>query len=177
MMRTTTAKHWPGASLGIVLIEPRIPQNLGAVARLGKCLGAPIYLVGDLGFDLGDRGVRRAGMDYVEDADVRHFLSYRALCASLGRDESDQPAYYLSSKATRLYTEVTYPEDCLLVFGSETTGLPEDWIRAHPDTSLLIPMHPEGRSLNLAVSVGIVAYEVMRQRYLPPNALSIDHHG
>lgn len=169
-METTSPVNWPSASLGIVLIEPRIPQNLGAVARLGKCLGVPVYLVGDLGFDLGDRGVRRAGMDYVEDADVRHFESYRALCESLGRTESDQPAYYLSSKATRLYTEVTYPDDCLLVFGSETTGLPESWVRANPETSLLIPMHPEGRSLNLATSVGIVAYEVVRQRFARQHA-------
>lgn len=161
---------------GVVLIEPCMAQNVGTIARLCQCAGIPLYLVGKLGFELNDRGFKkdfkRAAMDYHDPEALQHYPSYQALCEALQRPMTlegsltDQPAYYLSSKASKTHWEAHYTQDTLLVFGSEATGLPERWVKAHPDTSLRIPMHPEGRSLNIAVSVGIVLYEALRQRTL-----------
>ncbi|MFM7468214.1 MAG: TrmH family RNA methyltransferase [Vampirovibrionales bacterium] len=161
---------------GVVLIEPCMAQNVGTIARLCQCAGVPLYLVGKLGFELHDRGFKknfkRTAMDYMPPDALQHYPHYEALCQALNRGHrsdniiTDQPAYYLSSKAVKTHWEASYTQETLLVFGSEATGLPEPWVKAHPETSLRIPMHPEGRSLNIAVSVGIVLYEALRQRTL-----------
>jgi tRNA (cytidine/uridine-2'-O-)-methyltransferase len=147
----------------VVLVEPRIPQNTGNIARLCVCTGAELYLVGSLGFRLSDRFLNRAGMDYMDAIDLHHLPTFEAVQEA----KPGWTPYFLSSKATRSHFEVTYPPDgALLVFGPETHGLPEAWLDRHPETSLRIPMVADGRSLNLANSVAIVLYEALRQRQL-----------
>ncbi len=145
--------------LAVVLIEPRIPQNTGNIARLCVCAGVELFLVGELGFRLSDKFLERAGMDYLEHLHIQHRPSFTALL----EEKPGWTAVYTSSKATRSHTQVTYPPNTLLVFGREDKGLPESFVKANPDTTVRIPMAPQGRSLNLSNSVAIVLYEALRQ--------------
>jgi tRNA (cytidine/uridine-2'-O-)-methyltransferase len=168
--------------MNVVLVQPEIPPNTGNVARLCAATGATLHLVGPLGFRLDDKMLKRAGMDYWEEVRWRYWDSLEALQENeLGRmkDESEplSPAslkpktqnpkptfYYASTKVKRLYTEPRYKWGDYLVFGRETAGLPEELLRANPDTTITIPMwNPKARSLNLATAVAIVLYEAMRQ--------------
>lgn len=151
----------PTTSLAIVLVEPRIPQNTGNIARLCVCAGLELFLVGDLGFRLSDKYLARAGMDYMGRLAIRHVSDFNAVLA----EKPDWQVFYLSTRATRTYTQARFTPRTLLVFGSEDRGLPADWIAAFPEQALRIPMTPGERSLNLATSVGIVAYEALRQIY------------
>lgn len=146
--------------LAVVLVEPRIPQNTGNIARLCACTGAELYLVGSLGFRLQDRYLERAGMDYLDDIEIHHLPDFQDV---LERKPGWTP-YYVSTKATNHYADVRYPSGALLVFGSETHGLPAWLIEKNTETSVRIPMRPNSRSLNLANSVAIVLYEAVRQR-------------
>jgi tRNA (cytidine/uridine-2'-O-)-methyltransferase len=153
--------------LAIVLVEPRIPQNTGNVARLCACTGADLYLVGSLGFRLGhntdahDRALKRAGLDYFNvGTPIRHVPEFQDVLT----ERPGWTPFYVSTKATRHYADVHYPENSLLVFGSETLGLPAWLIEENPEQSIRIPMRSEARSLNLANSVAIVLYEAIRQR-------------
>lgn len=148
----------PGVT--VALVEPRIPQNTGNIARLCACTGSDLVLVGSLGFKLGDKYLERAGMDYLDDIPIAQAPDYHDLIAGY----PDHVPYFISTKAQRNYTDVAFPEQALLVFGSETHGLPAWLIEENPDTSLRIPMMAGARSLNLANSVAIVLYEVIRQR-------------
>lgn len=147
--------------IAVALVEPRIPQNTGNVARLCVCAGVDLYLVGSLGFRLGDPRFKRsgAGEDYIDQINLKHVPDYPDLL----QEKPGWTPYFLSTKAKRSYTEVDFVPDTLLVFGSETHGLPGWLIEENPDTSLRIPMTPDARSLNLANSVAIVLYEVIRQ--------------
>ncbi len=153
-------EHNPGIT--IVLVEPRIPQNTGNIARLCACTGAELYLVGSLGFRINDKYLERAGMDYLDDIPIQHVPDFKDVMA----EKSDWTPYFVSTKAKTSYTELQYPEKALLVFGSESHGLPAWLIDEHPETSIRIPMRADSRSLNLANSVSIVLYEVIRQRLL-----------
>lgn len=146
--------------IAVALVEPRIPQNTGNIARLCACTGSELYLVGSLGFKIGDKYLERAGMDYIDDVELKQVPDFPDLKAAL----PEHVPYFVSTKAKVNYTDITYPEKALLVFGSETHGLPAWLIEEHPDTSIRIPMVPDARSLNLANSVSIVLYEVIRQR-------------
>ncbi|HEY9686135.1 MAG TPA: tRNA (cytidine(34)-2'-O)-methyltransferase [Coleofasciculaceae cyanobacterium] len=148
----------PGVT--IALVEPRIPQNTGNIARLCACTGAELYLVGSLGFKLGDKYLARAGMDYMDDIPIQQVPDFKDLLAQ----RSGYTPYFVSTKAEINYTDVVYPENTLLVFGSESHGLPAWLIDDNPDTSIRIPMRADARSLNLANSVSIVLYEIIRQR-------------
>jgi len=145
--------------LAVVLVEPRIPQNTGNIARLCACTGAELHMIGSLGFQLDDKYLSRAGMDYLDDIEIHRHEDLRDLLAL----KPGWTPYYLSTKAKRLYTKVAYEPNSLLIFGSESHGLPAWLIEEHPDTSLRIPMLENTRSLNLATSVGIVLYEAVRQ--------------
>lgn len=152
----------------VALIEPEIPPNTGNIARLCAATFTPLHLVGKLGFRTDDKAVRRAGLDYWSEVDLRFHLNIDALYAALPQSRF----VYLSKKAERDYTEFAYePDDCL-VFGSETRGLPEEVLRTNRDRCLAIPMFNKRiRSLNLATAVGIVLYEALRQqsrRRFPP---------
>lgn len=150
----------PSSQLHVALLEPEIPPNTGNIARLCGATFTPLHLVGKLGFRTDDKAVRRAGLDYWDDVDIRYHLNIEALYAAL----PECRFLYFSTKGERLYTDFAYlPNDCL-VFGRETRGLPEDLLRANWDRCLTIPMpNAKIRSLNLATSAGIVLYEALRQ--------------
>lgn len=144
----------------VALVEPRIPQNTGNVARLCACTGADLYLVGSLGFRINDKYLERAGMDYLDDIPLHQVPDFK----DLSEAHPGYTPFFVSTKATQSYLDIDYPAQTLLVFGSETHGLPAWLIEENPDHGIRIPMRPDTRSLNLANSVSIVLYEVIRQR-------------
>ena len=147
----------------VVLVEPEIPPNTGNIARLCLAADAHLHLVRPLGFDIDDRALRRAGLDYWPQ--VR--LSVWDGWADFQREAllaPDASAYYLTTKAQRPYDAAAFAPGDFLVFGRETKGLPESLLAAQPaERRLTIPMHPQARSLNLATAVGIVLFEALRQ--------------
>ena len=146
-------------SLNIALVEPEIPQNTGNIARTCAATGTGLHLVKPLGFSIEDRYLKRAGLDYWNKVLVSCCDSFSELREKYG----SHTFYYASTKAGQAYTEVSYPEDCFLVFGKETAGLPEELLEANRETCIRIPMRPGIRSLNLSNSVAIILYEVLRQ--------------
>ncbi len=144
--------------LEICLLEPEIPANTGNIARTCVALGAKLHLCGPLGFSIDDKHLKRAGLDYWYDLDLQLWDNIEDL---LGQFRGG--IFYASTKSQQVYSEISYPEDCLLVFGKETKGLPESLLQVHPERCVRIPMRDRFRSLNLSNSVAILAYEVMRQ--------------
>ena len=147
-------------AIHIALVEPEIPQNTGNIARTCAATGTGLHLVKPLGFSIEDRYLKRAGLDYWDEVFVSCSDSFEEL-------KGKYPGYtffYSSTKAGQAYADVNYPEDCFLVFGKETAGLPEPLLGANRETCVRIPMRPGIRSLNLSNSVAIVLYEVLRQR-------------
>jgi tRNA (cytidine/uridine-2'-O-)-methyltransferase len=145
--------------LHVALWEPEIPPNTGNVARLCAATGATLHLVGRLGFRLDDRALRRAGLDYWHDLDIRRHATLADFEAAVS-----PRVFCLSARAATPYTAVRYePGDCLL-FGGESHGLPDEVLARHAGRALVIPM-PAGkvRSLNLATAVGIALYEALHQ--------------
>lgn|GEM_PF-24222 len=144
----------------IVLVEPEIPPNTGNIARLCLAAGARLHLIEPLGFQIDDRSLRRAGMDYWHEVDVHLWPSLDAL-------RHDAPPesrwYYFTTKSQKAYWDAEFQDGDYLVFGRETKGLPESLLAAHPEHCLTIPMQSGARSLNLATSVGIALYEAKRQ--------------
>ena len=141
----------------IVLYEPEIPQNTGNIARLCACTGASLYLVGKLGFSLSSKYTKRAGLDYWESVDLHKINSMEELFEEF----PESRFYYLTTKTNKKYTDIQFHEGDFIVFGPETRGLPEEYVKK--DTALTIPMKAGQRSLNLSNSVAIVAYEIIRQ--------------
>lgn len=142
----------------IILFQPQIPQNTGNIVRTCSVTGAKLVLVKPLGFSTSDRWLKRSGLDYWEGVDVQmidDLLTYL--------EQADFPFYFLSSKTQKLYTDVEYTRDTALIFGSETSGLPEIFSEKWPERFVTIPMLPNARCLNLATSVGIALYEQIRQ--------------
>ncbi len=149
--------------LHVALHQPEIHPNAGNIARLCAANGLPLHLVGNPGFRIDDRSVRRAGLDYWPHVDLRLEHSLEDLRSQL----PGARFFYFSARADRLYTEVAYRQGDCLVFGPESSGFPEDLLRSNWDRSLRIPMRTGNvRSLNLATAVGIAVYEALRQ--LPP---------
>ncbi len=145
----------------VVLVEPEIPPNTGNIGRLCLATGARLHLVGPLGFSLDDRAVKRAGLDYWAEVDVREWESLAEL-----REDAGESArfFYLTTKTERAYWSAEFRDGDYLVFGSETRGLPESLLAANAESCLTIPQQSEKvRSLNLATAVGIVLYEAVRQ--------------
>ncbi|HYL98208.1 MAG TPA: tRNA (cytidine(34)-2'-O)-methyltransferase [Blastocatellia bacterium] len=150
--------------LHVALIEPEIPPNTGNIARLCGATFTPLHLVGKLGFKTDDKTLKRAGLDYWENVDIRYHLNTEALFNEL----SECRFLFYTTKSDKVYTEFRYLIGDCLVFGRETRGLPEELLRANWERSLKIPMpNPHIRSLNLATSVGIALYEAYRQLGLP----------
>ena len=146
----------------IVLIEPEIPHNAGAAGRLALATGSTLHLVEPLGFSLDDKHVRRTGLDYWREVDLRVWKSFAELQATASRDAA---FWFLSTKADRTAWDAPFRAGDYLVFGRETMGLPEDMVRAAGGQALRIPMHPGGtRSLNLSTAVAIVLYEAVRRQ-------------
>lgn len=142
----------------IVLFQPQIPQNTGNIVRTCAVTGSQLTLVRPLGFSVTDRWLKRAGLDYWEGVNVTFCDDLEAMLSNTA-----QNFYFFSSKATCRYTDITYSSNDLLIFGSETTGLPPHFQERWPDRFATIPMVPDMRCLNLATSVGIVTYEAWRQ--------------
>lgn len=144
----------------IALVEPEIPPNTGNIIRLCANTGVPLHLVGPLGFELDDKRLRRAGLDYHEWARVTTHGSLEALW----KDVTYRRVLAVTTRGKRLYTEVTYVESDLVLFGPETRGLPQALLDSlPPDQCIRIPMRPESRSLNLSNAVALVVYEAWRQ--------------
>ncbi len=143
----------------IVLHEPEIPQNTGNIARTCAATGASLHLIHPLGFTIDDKKMKRAGLDYWDKLDVRH---YEDLSDFFAKNPS-AAVYFFTTKALHRHTDVAYPEEVYLMFGKETRGLPEELLVEHPDTCVRIPMRNRLRSLNLSNSVAIAVYEVLRQ--------------
>jgi tRNA (cytidine/uridine-2'-O-)-methyltransferase len=144
----------------IVLIEPEIPPNTGNIARLCGATGTILHLVGPLGFSLDDRYLKRAGLDYWEAIDVRRWASLEELLSSY----PGARCWYTSKKAGHSYTEADFRPGDFLVFGKETTGLPDALLEADPEHAIRIPIFNDRvRSLNLSTAAGIVLYEALRQ--------------
>ena len=149
--------------LNVVLVEPEIPQNTGNIARTCAATGSVLHLVKPLGFDISERAVRRAGLDYWHLVDVR-------VCENLDElfEKNDiRQMRLFSTKAPRAYTEADYADGCFLFFGRETRGLPEAFLEAHFESCVRIPMRTEARSLNLSNSVAVGVFEALRQQDFP----------
>ena len=145
--------------LNIVLHEPEIPQNCGNIARTCAATGSRLHLIRPLGFDISDKAVKRAGLDYWHLVDVR---VYENLEDFFSKNDVKQ-LWCLSTKAPRCYTEASFEDECYLLFGKETKGLPEDFLNAHFRQCIRIPMRAEARSLNLSNAVAITTFEALRQ--------------
>lgn len=145
--------------LNIVLIEPEIPQNTGNISRTCAVINARLHLIKPLGFDISEKAVKRAGLDYWDKLDV---IIYENLNEFKDKTIGEN-IYLVTTKAKNVYSEVKYKDEDYLVFGPETRGIPESYILDNFDNSVRIPMNYNLRSLNLSNSVAIVAYEAMRQ--------------
>ena len=155
--------------LNIVLHEPEIPQNCGNIARTCAATGSTLHLIRPLGFDISEKAVRRAGLDYWHLVDVR---VYDDLADFFAKNDVKQ-LWCLSTKAPRAYTEAQFSDGCYLLFGKETKGLPEDFLEQHRDQCVRLPMREEARSLNLSNAVAITVYEALRQQ----NFSGLQDHG
>ena len=148
--------------LNIVLAQPQIPQNTGNIARTCAVTGARLHLIRPLGFEVTDRNLKRAGLDYWSYLDITYYDSFEDFFA-----KNDGSCFYFSTKALNRYSDVAYPDKCFLFFGREDAGLPEELLFKNKDKCVRIPMQPTLRSLNLSNSVAIAAYEVLRQWDFP----------
>ncbi|NLO38799.1 MAG: tRNA (uridine(34)/cytosine(34)/5-carboxymethylaminomethyluridine(34)-2'-O)-methyltransferase TrmL [Ruminiclostridium sp.] len=146
--------------LNIVLVEPEIPQNTGNIARTCAATGARLHLVKPLGFSVQDKYLKRAGLDYWNDVEIIYHRNYHAF----NEQYPQAPFYYVTTKAERVYSEVSYPDECFFIFGKETKGLPEELLLENYHACVRIPMRPVIRSLNLANSVAVITYEFFRQK-------------
>ncbi len=147
------------AKLNVVLYEPEIPANTGNIGRTCVATGTRLHLIEPLGFQLTEKALKRAGMDYWDDLDVTCYVDYEDFL----KKNPGAKIYMATTKGQKIYTEVSYEEDCYLMFGKESAGLPEDLLAHNRERCVRIPMNEEIRSLNLGNSVAVVLYEALRQ--------------
>ena len=145
--------------LNIVLHEPEIPANTGNIGRTCVATGTRLHLIEPLGFSLDEKKLKRAGMDYWKDLDVRTYIDFEDFM------EKNPAAkiYMATTKAPNVYSDVKYEPDCYIMFGKESAGIPEEILVQHKENSVRIPMIGDIRSLNLSNSVAIILYEALRQ--------------
>lgn len=149
-------------SFNLVLVHPQIPNNTGAIGRLCVNAGASLHLIKPIGFDIDEKAVRRAGLDYWHKLDLHvwenleHFFS---------ENEITDNAFFATTKTDRPYFDAKFKEGDFIFFGSETAGIPEEILNKYKEQNITIPMTKDGRSLNLAISTGIVLYDAIRQTY------------
>ena len=160
-------------SLNVALIEPEIPQNTGNIARTCAATGARLHLVGPMGFQIDERRVRRAGLDYWDKLDITYYDSTEEFF----RQNEGAEFFYYTTKAEQTHSDVNYPNGAFLVFGKETKGLPEELLKANHDRCVRIPMRGIIRSLNLSNSVAIAVYETLRQWDYPELSLKGKLHN
>ena len=146
-------------NLNIVLVEPQIAQNTGNTSRTCAVTGARLHLVRPLGFEVTDKHLKRAGLDYWDKLDITY---YDDLDDFFSKNRNGN-FFYFTTKGRNVHSSVSYPDNAYLVFGREDKGLPEELLYANPDSCVRIPMRSELRSLNLSNSAAIAVYEVLRQ--------------
>ncbi len=146
----------------IVLVEPMIPQNTGTIGRLCVNLGATLHLIKPLGFDIDDKAVKRAGLDYWKHLDLVVWENFEEY---LKAHPVSEHTHMATTKTDNLYFNAMFKKGDHILFGSEAKGIDESVLLSHPQNCITIPMGGAGRSLNLGVSVGIVTYEALRQNY------------
>lgn len=149
----------------IVLVEPEIPQNCGNIARTCAATGCDLHLIRPLGFDISDRAVKRAGLDYWHLVRVFDYESLEDFFRR--RPEAAEDLWLATTKAPQDYCQARFREGCWLFFGKETAGLPEAFRLAHYDRCIRLPMVSPARSLNLSNSVAVLTYEALRQQGFP----------
>lgn len=149
--------------VNVVMVEPEIPQNTGNIARTCAALGAKLHLVHPLGFNISEKAVKRAGLDYWDKVEIEEHESFEKFLEKYKPEESDM--FFVTTKGKHVYSEPEYKkmDEVYLLFGKETKGLPEDILKKYIDKTIRIPMRPTLRSLNLSNSVAIVVYDVYRQ--------------
>ncbi len=147
----------------IVLVEPEIPQNAGNIARTCAATGSVLHMVRPFGFEISDKYLKRAGLDYWDLLDMRCYDSFAEVRAAAKKENPDAKFYYFTTKARHAHSDVTYKDGDYLVFGKETKGLPEELLVENEETCVRIPMISDARSLNLSNSVAIAVYEALRQ--------------
>ena len=145
--------------INIVLYSPEIPQNTGNISRTCAVTGASLHIIRPIGFEISDRTLKRAGLDYWDKLDVTYYDSYEDFLSK----NTDARLYFFTAKGKRCYTDIDYPDNTYLVFGKESTGLPDDLVIENADMTVRIPMINDVRCLNLSNSVAIAVYEVLRQ--------------
>lgn len=146
--------------INIVLLEPEIPANTGNIGRTCVATGSRLHLIEPLGFDISEKAVRRAGMDYWKDIDLHVYKNFEEF---LSKNPGARP-YMATTKGQSLYSEVAYEDEVYIMFGKESAGIPEEILMTDKERCIRIPMLSEIRSLNLSNSVAIVTYEVLRQK-------------
>lgn len=146
--------------INIVLLEPEQGGNVGNIGRTCLAIGARLHLIEPLGFQMTDRQIKRAGMDYWYQVDVTKYMNYQDFLDK----NPDARIYMATTKSRQTYTEISYEDGCYIMFGKESAGIPEEILLENRENCIRIPMKPDIRSLNLANSVAIVAYEAMRQQ-------------
>ena len=146
--------------INIVLLEPEIPQNTGNISRTCAATGASLHLIEPFGFEINDKHLKRAGLDYWQHLDIHYYKNLKDFYTQ----NNQGSCFYFSTKAEKLYTDVSYDKKVYLFFGRETKGLPEKLLIKNRESCLRIPMLDGLRSLNLSNSVAVAVYEVLRQR-------------
>ena len=146
--------------INIVLLEPEIPANTGNIGRTCVAAGARLHLIEPMGFQINEKQVRRAGLDYWDKLDYRIYHSYPDFL----QKNPGARIYMATTKARQVYSEVSYEDGCYIMFGRESAVIPEEILVEHEETAVRIPMFGEIRSLNLGNSVAVVLYEALRQR-------------
>ena len=149
-------------NLNIVLLEPQIPQNTGNISRTCAVTGARLHLIKPVGFEVTDKNLKRAGLDYWDKLDITYYENLDDFF-----DKNNGEYFYFTTKGKNVYTDVSYPDNAYLFFGREDKGLPEKLLYDNPDSCVRIPMRNELRSLNLSNSAAIAVYEVLRQWKYP----------
>ena len=146
-------------TLNIVLVEPQIPQNTGNVARTCAATGARLHIVKPMGFEIDDKKLKRAGLDYWYLLDITYYDNL----ADFFEKNKDGEFFYFTTKGKKIHSDAKYPDNAYIVFGREDAGLDEGLLHDNPDSCVRLPMIPEARSLNLSNTVAIATYEVLRQ--------------
>lgn len=145
--------------LNIVLFEPEMPANTGNIGRTCVATNTRLHLIEPLGFRINDKMLKRAGLDYWDKLDVTIYDNFQDFLDK----NPDAKIYMATTKAARSYSDVAYEDDCYIMFGKESAGIPEDILQKYPETCVRIPMWGEIRSLNLSNAVAIVLYEALKQ--------------
>ena len=149
-------------SFNLVLVNPQIPNNTGAIGRLCVNAGASLHIIKPIAFDVDEKAVRRAGLDYWEKLDLH---VWESIDEFFQNNKITDNAYFATTKTDKPYFEAKFKDGDFIFFGSETAGIPEEILNAYKEQNITIPMTNEGRSLNLAISAGIVLYDAIRQTY------------